>query len=233
MTQQIEIRGLTQNASFIEDAKRFLALDDDVIKIVMDDVAADTGFVGRERISEIANKHITSPAHAESASNFIYNLDTIRRGLGVPHEVLSASLSQELINNTELSGFDAEKIASRLTLILTPTSGREKQAKALSVLSRTGAHAHDLSIVCDIRPVFDESAARIDGFVPITLLRFTRHHLNNREAVEVRLNENDLQKLAKETERALLKLQTLKDFIKSSGSTLPNLTQSDIDSDED
>lgn len=83
--------------------------------------------------------------------------------------------------------------------------------KANRLLREVGNEYQSAAIFVDLRPVFDESRERIEGFVPLANLRLLYvGQAGDRQACEVALTEDELRELSRHAEQAIAKLSVLK-----------------------
>jgi hypothetical protein len=83
--------------------------------------------------------------------------------------------------------------------------------KANNLLREVGNEFKGIAFFCDMRPVFDESRERVEGFVLLANMRLKYVSQDGeRHACEVALTEDELKTVVKSAEKALAKLEVLK-----------------------
>ncbi|MGO9466462.1 MAG: hypothetical protein ACLQVF_20165, partial [Isosphaeraceae bacterium] len=70
-----------------------------------------------------------------------------------------------------LSPNELSELKRLLPLIVMPYPARQRQAKAARLAIATGLRAETVDLVCDIRPVFDDSRTKVEGVIPFTTLK--------------------------------------------------------------
>jgi hypothetical protein len=214
---------LLKSEPFLADARNVAAITDDMFSGALGAVEQSTGFVGWRRVHDLVREHVPDEHQASSLASFIMNFSEVRRDLDTNAESLARDISSRL--SEALTSQERTSITTRLPRMLSPKQGIERQAKVEAVVRSTGGHVDEFSLVSDLRPIFDESREKIEGFVPMTTLRIVVHRSDDTECVEVRITEDDLNEMCAEAERAKRKLLALKRFVKSNeGVELPEST---------
>lgn len=86
--------------------------------------------------------------------------------------------------------------------------------KAQRLLRDTGNEIRDSIFICDLRPVFDDSQERVEGFVTLANLRIRYTRQSGRRATfEIALTEEELTTLIENGQKALAKLKVLKETV--------------------
>lgn len=223
---QIILDALSGSSAFVDDAKKLVSVNRATFDAINAALASRQGFISNQEVTKAVSEHIDEKEVAESVTRFICHLGPMHRETRMEKGAFVEFLVDSL-SGTKL-GFDADALAeirARLRSILEPPPGRERQAKALSLYRRLGAHGHDFAVVCDLRPVFDDAGTEIHGLIPVTTLRFTKHDANGQEPVEIRVSQKDIADLTKQLERAMRKLAVLRGFVQSSGVALPEVDE--------
>lgn len=82
------------------------------------------------------------------------------------------------------------------------------------VLQLTGMRLSAFDIVCDIRPIFDQSGQRIETLVPIATLKIQwQMDDSDVDSVEVRLTSAQVEELGKKVKRAVSKLSAMEKYV--------------------
>ncbi len=101
-------------------------------------------------------------------------------------------------------------------LCLKPRS-LDMQTKAERLASATGYSIESLSIVCDIRPVFDGSHDAIVGVLPYYTMRI-EYDDGESQKIDLRLTDHGLENLGKEVDRAVRKRAVMNKAMESNKS---------------
>ena len=95
-----------------------------------------------------------------------------------------------------------------------------------------GAELDDFRIICDIRPIFDKQRERIEGAIPLAVLRLEYSKPDGESAVvEVRVTEKQIAKFGEKIADASLKLRVIKELLVKQDIPIPK-TKSTIAEDE-
>lgn len=117
----------------------------------------------------------------------------------------TANQEQPILSPNELS--DLKRL---LPLIVGPYPARQRQAKAERLAVATGLRADTIDLVCDIRPVFDESRKKVEGVIPFTTLKVVATGVDQFPvSFEAVLSASDVQTLLRKAEDAVNKLNAL------------------------
>lgn len=205
---------LLKSESFLSDAHNVAAIPDDTFSRALESVERAEGFVGWQRLQDVVQRHIEDQAQAQSLVAFIMNFDELRRDLDVSPQDLALEAARKLPD--ALGEEERKRLLERLVRATAPKKGLERQAKAEAVVRRTGGHLDELSLISDLRPIFDDSREKIEGLVPMTTLKLIVHRADAIDVVEVSITEEELNQMAGQVEQAKRKLDALKSFIKGS-----------------
>ncbi len=112
---------------------------------------------------------------------------------------------QPILSTDELS-----ELRRLLPLIVMPYPARQRQAKAARLAVATGLRAETVDLVCDIRPVFDDSRTTVEGVIPFTTLKVVANGVDRFPvSFEAILSASDVLALLKKVEFAVAKLNAL------------------------
>lgn len=227
---KIALERILQSEAFLKDVRNFVTIPENQFRQAIEALDKSSEFLGRERITAIVQEHIGDTEQASSLTSFILNFNALLREFDESPEGF-VQLIEAQIPGT-LPADDRQAVLSRLPDVVRRREGIERQAKAEEVIRRTKAHAHDLMLVCDLRPVFDSTGSRVEGFVPISTLRLVLHQNDKYESVEARLSEQQVHDLFRELSRAKQKLSALKEFVRTSGVALPETSATGVEEEE-
>lgn len=159
---------------------------------------------------------VTGSSSAKTAA-LIYRLNQLLRSSSDPVEGAVRVLIEELSKyEQEFPEQVIGALRERITaLILTPR-GFDLQKKAEMLAEATGAELADFSIICDVRPVFDNERKKIEGAVALTTLRLELYESDGSLLpVECRLTEPQLERLAKIVDTARGKLAAIQQLLET------------------
>ena len=117
----------------------------------------------------------------------------------------TANQEQPILSPNELSD-----LKCLLPLIFRPYPALQRQAKAERLAVATGLCAETIELVCDIRPVFDDSRKNVEGVIPFTTLKVVATGVDKFPvSFEAVLSASDVLALLKKAEFAVAKLNAL------------------------
>jgi hypothetical protein len=206
--------------AFVEDLKTVLDLPVDVLRQIGDELACYNGFLSNEIQEEIISRYIDNADRSVASrlgkvirfGEFVLQYD---KG-GV--ETLLSQLEQwqrraenrdpELLTSDQFS-----QIRERIPLIIKEYPARLRQSKAHRLAEATGLRAESIDLVCDFRPVLDESRSQIIGVIPFTTLKVVASGVDRFPITfEAILSAKDVQELLKDAELAVKKLNVMGEF---------------------
>lgn len=221
-----------RSAGFRSDATAVAAIPKAQLEALLAslDAEAEDGFTGRARLSRVVHEHVTERAQADAAQRFLLYFARNRRA----KKLKDAS---EYVNSVQKDIVDAlaEKNAEssvraaleeRLPHLLKPRAAIDRQLKADELLRRVGHRAMSIDMVCDLRPVFDEDRARIEGLIPLTTLKIVALRSGAVEpsvVTEVVLTESALSSLEEKLADVRKKLAAMKAYVSKTGVRVPDV----------
>jgi len=123
-------------------------------------------------------------------------------------------------------------LSERLRKLVAEPIGIAKQYKARQLVDAIGAELNDFRIICDIRPIFDQKRERIDGAIPLAILRLDYSRPDGESAVvELRVTEKQIAEFGEKIADANLKLRMIKELLTSQHVPIPR-TKSTVSEDE-
>lgn len=221
---------LWQSVEFTDDAHRLVQLDLTQVESAMRSLQNYDGFIDDQRTAEIIRSVVSDREAAESLTRFVLFQNNLRQGYTAALEFVEALVNSPSVQSQDESKEFAPQFQARLMKVLSPIPGRQLQAKAEALFRATGAHGHEFRVICDMRPVFNDSADSIEGIFPVVHLRFVKHVGNQKDPVEIMVSHQDLATLKKQIERAEQKIATIKQFAPTAN--IPSVTISGFHSAE-
>ncbi len=181
------------------------------------DLQQESGIPMDSRLEELVARHIPEASLAESILRALVNLrpeeleetvNTLRRWREANSQNASTLPSERL-----------EVVRARLSQLIQNYPSLVRYRKAQRLRKLTGRVAASVDVVCDLRPVFDQSRTVVEGLIPLTILRVGYRDGDGSGVLEVLLSGEDLEELAREVERAKQKLGSLRESV---GRWVPN-----------
>lgn len=203
---------------FKRDARVLVEIPDDLFETANLALERATGPLGPSRAHEVLRALLTTE-QSNAIVNFTSNFGGLHRefpGYDVPREVELRS-AKVFADSPEMPG----QLRARLERLLVPKPGIELQAKVDRVSEKTGRRLEELSLVCDLRPVFDDSRSKVEALLPITVMKLVVRADDGSKTVEAQLSEKELLDLEVEVARAKSKLSVLKSLVHATGVALP------------
>ncbi|MDD4269006.1 MAG: hypothetical protein PHO07_01945 [Pirellulales bacterium] len=222
---------LAQDRDFVEDAQRILKLDEDgYLRLATQLAKADT-FLSRSDLTVIVAEALGEDADEIAA--------IIHRLSGIVHDAeMDVIDAMDALGNAikeKATSFEPEQrqtLADRLQKLVAEPIGIAKQYKARQLAEAIGAQLDDFRIICDIRPIFDQKRERIEGAIPLAILRLEYSDPDGESGVvELYVTERQLQKLAERIADAGIKLRLMKEVLARQDIAVPK-TKATVAEDE-
>jgi len=136
-----------------------------------------------------------------------------------------AKLLQESVEDNETAEFSAEQIRQfqdRVQRLVSDQPGYARQRKAQRLVKELGNPVSEIDLFCDIRPVFDDEHTAVEGALVVTFLKVVVFGADGLPiALEARLTESQVKKLAKKANDADKKLAVLKRLLAQNDVIIP------------
>jgi hypothetical protein len=222
---------LAQDTDFLEGAQHILKLDEDAYLRLATQLAKTDTFLSRSDLGTIVGEVL------DEDSDRIASI--INRIGGIVHDadmdVVDAmdALGTAIEEKAEsLEPQERRTLTERLRKLVAEPIGIAKQYKARQLVGAIGAELDDFRIICDIRPIFDQKRERIDGAIPLAILRLEYSMPDGESAVvELRVTEKQIAKFGEKIADANLKLRMIKELLTSHHIPIPK-TKSTVSEDE-
>jgi hypothetical protein len=188
----------------LEDLKAVAGLTDSQVDSIRKRLLDARGFLSHAGLLTVIGNVITDERVAQSVRRAVRNLDS--------------NAVQPFLNS--LSAQDEEPrldepILKRLREILPclvqsyPALQRLKKAERLADV--TGEAVESVELICDLRPIFDESRKEVEGMMPYTRLRLVVTGVDGLpRAFEAQLSYQQVRDLQEKAEKAITKLEVLR-----------------------
>lgn len=213
-----QLERVAKSDAFVRDARRLVAIPDTAFSDAIAALDAAKGFMTTTALSASNAAHVSDREQSNALTTFLFNLTELRRQAS-PDERFSeraASIIESAVAKSLEAG-ELKTLVSRLPALLVSRPPLERQLKAEEVARRTGTVLEALHLVCDIRPLFNDAGTSIEGLIPVTTLRIEYDVSGTSHAADIRLSASQVEELAQDVERALVKLKALRAFVRSSG----------------
>lgn len=215
----------------VTDAKVLLDLPLDTLERIGDELARYPGFLADGMMDKIVAE-VLGDRQEDTASRlarFIRFGEFYLRGKNEGYGALLARLEKwrqserkQRPETESLSDEEWHQIKQRIPVVLKEYPGRLRQQKADRLAEATGLRAESLDLICDLRPVMDESRSQITGLIPLTTLRIVASGVDQFPITfEAVLSAKDVQELFRLAESAVKKLNTLGEFAAKAAIAIP------------
>ncbi len=222
---------LAQDDDFLKDAQYILNLDEAAFLRLATKLAKTDTFLSRSDLGTLVGEvlgedsdRITSTIVHVSEIVHDADMDVVDAmdALGTAIEEKAESLEPQ----------ERRTLSERLRKLAAEPIGIAKQYKARQLVDAIGAELDDFRIICDIRPIFDQKRERIDGAIPLAILRLEYTRPDGESAVvELRITEKQIAEFGKKIADASLKLRMIKELLTSQHVPIPK-TKSTLSEDE-
>ena len=215
---------LFYNPTNLATARMILALPEDQLKPVAESIAAYQGFLDRGSLEALLAKHLPEGSQAADIADFLIQVDRAlahSRG-GVTEllkEIREGSKDQGEAGLTEA---DFGSLGRRLADLFGDRRGFDRQRKAERLEKSLGSPLSDVQIICDLRPIFSEDRARVEGTIVLTTIKLVAIGTDELPITfEARLTEKQVSTLATRTQEAIQKIAVLKRQAAEMGVAIP------------
>ncbi|HVC93475.1 MAG TPA: hypothetical protein VND64_07275 [Pirellulales bacterium] len=222
---------LAQDEDFLDDAKQIIGLDEDSYLRLATQLAKSDAFLSRSELAAIVGECLGEST--DRIASIIYRIGGIVHDADMDATDAMDALAKTIEEKAErLDVRDRRKLTDRLRKLVAEPIGIAMQFKARKLVDAIGAELDSFRIICDIRPIFDRSRERIDGAIPLSILRLDYSKPDGESAVvEVRVTEKQIAQFEEKIADAKLKLKMTKELLSRNELRIPK-TKSTISEDE-
>ena len=222
---------LAQDADFLQDAQCILAIDEDAYPRLATRLAQSDAFLGRSALATIVSEVLGEGS--DQIASIVYRLGGIIHEANMDAMEAANMLGKAIEEKAEsLKPQDRRTLVDRICKLVAEPVGIAKQYKARQLVDAIVAELDTFRIICDIRPIFDDKRERIDGAIPLAILRLEYSKPDGEtDVVELRVTEEQLARLGERITDASLKLKLIKDLLAGEGIPIPR-TKSTIAEDD-
>lgn len=210
------IRGFTQSfetipEELLDDLKAIIDLSDEMLAELHKHLTEAEGFLDPRVLLATIQRVVEDSNAAEAVRRILRNIG--------PSQVERMVTILEEGREEEDFPFDQAKL-ERLKQILKnlirpyPALARFQKAERLAKI--TGQQLETVELICDLRPIFDETRKKVEGMMPYTRLHIVATGEDGLpEAFEVELTHQQVTDLAEKVGKAKSKLETLRQSIET------------------
>lgn len=192
----------------VEDLCQLAITPVEQLNVVASAVEGEAGFLYGDRLWDLVSQIVSDERQARSISRILENFQP--ESTSTILEYLRNWRLENQANAERLSQSAYDDIAAKLPQLLRPYPAIKRHVKARVLSSAIGNVAQSIHLFCDLRPVFDENQERVEGYVPLTILRLSyKEQSGQMREVEVHLTKTGLDIIRRETEKAQKKLDVL------------------------
>ncbi|MHB1034156.1 MAG: hypothetical protein ACYC35_04905 [Pirellulales bacterium] len=220
-----------QDAGFLEAAQQILKIDEDAYLRLAAQLAKADVFLSRRALTEVVRAELGEGS--DRVASVIYRLADIVHDADMDATDAMDALGKAIENKADaLQPTQRRTLTDRLRKLIVEPIGLVKQYKAQQLVDAIGAELDGFRIICDIRPIFDQKHERIEGAIPLAILRLEYSTPDGDSAVsELRVTEKQIAMLGERIADARLKLRMIKELLADSHVTIPG-TKATISEDE-
>ncbi|MCH8042930.1 MAG: hypothetical protein IID44_04350 [Planctomycetes bacterium] len=206
---------LAQDADFLNDARHILDIDQDAYLRLSTQLAKSDAFLSRSDLVSIVGEALGASEDSKRIASIIYRFGSILHDADMDATEAMDELGRAIEEKAEsLDPQERRTLTDRLRKLAAEPIGIAKQYKARQLVDAIGAELDDFRIICDIRPIFDKQRERIEGAIPLTVLRLEYSKPDGESAVvEVRVTEKQIARFGEKMADAGLKLRMIKDLL--------------------
>lgn len=181
----------------------------ETLRGIADTLRREPGILSPRRLYDIVGSVCSDAALARAVGNTVYSLppddpDRIVTWLKEVQAKLPARAPK-------LSDSVLAALRDRLAVLAIRYPAVERLRKAEGLRTTIGNWFHSVELLCDLRPLFDENRAQVEGLIPLQLLQIGYIDQNGNHAVfEVGLGSDDAEQLVEKLRLGKQKIAALK-----------------------
>jgi len=214
---------LAQDSDFLDDVRLILAIDQDAYLQLSTQLEKADAFLSQSDLTSIVVESLGQGENSDQIASIIHRFGGILHDADMDAMDAMDALGNAIEEKTdELEPDERQTLIERLRKLAAEPIGIAKHYKARQLVDAVGAELDDFQIICDIRPIFNRERERIDGAIPLTILRLEYYTPDgNSDVVEVRVTEKQMLKLGEKIEDAHRKLTTIKELLANQNLPIP------------
>jgi hypothetical protein len=224
---------LAQNEEFIGQSRQILDLGDDAFRRLVARLSSSDRFLDRTALRKLFDEALGKGKGTHDLAAVIHKIAGLLHDADKPAGEAMDDLAEAI--QEKAVGLETQErviLIERLRLLAAEPIGLAKQYKARALVGAIGSELDEFKFICDIRPIFDERREKIEGAIPITILRLAYTLPDQGDAVvELRITEKQLKEFKVQVETAQRKLDIIKDSLRDQGVPIP-ITRSTVREEE-
>lgn len=195
----------------LADLKEVAALSDKDVKALSQLLADAKGFLDPKTLAATIRQVVHEENAAQSVRRALRNLgpkdvEPLLKALSDQGQEEGSPLAQDLLG----------RLAKILPELIQTYPALTRFEKAERLARLTGQELESFELICDLRPIFDESRTRLEGMMPYTRLRLVAKGADGLpNAFEAELSEQAVHDLAEKAAKAIEKLDVLRKTVES------------------
>ncbi len=224
---------LAQDDDFLSDARCILKLDQEAYSRLATELGTADTFLDRRSLFSLVGEVLGEGEESRDVASIIYRIGDMLHDADMPAQKAMDELGKAIEEKADAIEPDDRRIlVDRLRTLAAEPVGLAKQYKARQLVDATGFELDGLQIICDLRPIFDQDRERIEGAIPLTVLRLEyTSPVGESGVVEVRVTEKQLDEFGSKIETAKRKLRMIKELVANQRLPIPR-TKSTVTEDE-
>jgi hypothetical protein len=214
---------LAQDEDFLSDARSILRLDQDAYTCLASRLRTAETFLDRPSLVSIISQILGESEESRDLASIIYRIGGMLHDADMPADDAMDELGKAIAEKAVgLEPQDRQVLVDRLRALAAEPLGLGRQYKARQLVDALGSELDEAKIICDLRPIFDQDRERVEGALPLTVLRLEyTSPKGDAEVVEVRITEKQLEELGSAIATAKRKVQLIKELIGRQGLPIP------------
>ena len=190
----------------LKDLEAVSELTEDQIAALRHRLEAATGFLDPKKLTGIIRQCISDDRTAGAVQRTLRNLSP-----GTVERLLQSLEEYSKDKDFPLKKQTLDKLRPTLPKLVVDTPGLRRFEKAERLATLTGRQLEAIDVICDLRPIFDETRTQIEGMMP-----YTRLHLSITgddglpRSFEVELTAQQVHELVEKAGKAEEKLTVLR-----------------------
>lgn len=193
----------------VDDLVLIADLKPELLEEVSQRLSAIPGFLEPARLHEMLQELTKDSRVAEALVRALRSIEPDHR------EEFLASL--EHLPREESGELDSQRLArlkDNLAKLVQPYAAMKRFEKAVRLAEATGNRFYSVELLCDLRPIFDDTRTKIEGMIPYTRLHLVAIGEDGLPlSFEVELSRQDVSDLSDKARKAEQKLAALMRFV--------------------
>lgn len=195
----------------LADLKEVASLSDTDVKALSQRLTDAKGFLDPKTLAATIRQVVREEDTAQSVQRTLRNLE--------PDDVeplLKVLSDRKQKKDLSLEQGVLDKLGQVLPKLIQAYPALTRFEKAERLAKLTGQQLESVELICDLRPIFNESRTRVEGMMPYTRLRLVATGADGLpNAFEAELSEQAVHDLAEKAEKAIEKLHVLRKKVES------------------